>query len=464
MKRLYLILLVGLFPFLYISAQLHVQADALFTEQNYQAAKEAYAKLLKQDSRSALYLYRYARCTQELGEDEVAIEYFERAGDRYALRDFYLGELYNRTYRFTEALTAYKTYLNKIDTTNVRYAHVIQQIEAAQKGERYLRRVTDITIVDSVIVGKRDFLQAYKLTPESGSLVDSAGMIVYTNQRNDRRTLTDSVNGRLRLLTCQRLLDGWSACDTLQIDIDGDMNYPYKLSDGITLYFGSNAPEGLGGYDIYMTRYNAEQNTYLAPENLGFPFNSRRNDYMLAIDEIKHIGYFATDRFTADSLVAIYTFIPNTETRILRDVESTYLRRAAQLRAYKTGVAPQVATSVETQQESTITRVWIETKEEKDFYFVVNNTIVCHTLQDFQSTDAGKLMQDYLQLQEKIAAQQLMLSQLRIQYAQADDATRSALTQTIIDVEKTLPRLQAESHQLTNKIRYAELQVRGLME
>ncbi len=242
------------------------------------------------------------------------------------------------------------------------------------------------------------------------------------------------------------------------------MNYPYKLSDGITLYFGSNAPEGLGGYDIYMTRYNAEQNTYLAPENLGFPFNSRRNDYMLAIDEIKHIGYFATDRFTADSLVAIYTFIPNTETRILRDVESTYLRRAAQLRAYKTGVAPQVATSVETQQESTITRVWIETKEEKDFYFVVNNTIVCHTLQDFQSTDAGKLMQDYLQLQEKIAAQQLMLSQLRIQYAQADDATRSALTQTIIDVEKTLPRLQAESHQLTNKIRYAELQVRGLME
>ncbi len=196
MKRLYLILLVGLFPFLYISAQLHVQADALFTEQNYQAAKEAYAKLLKQDSRSALYLYRYARCTQELGEDEVAIEYFERAGDRYALRDFYLGELYNRTYRFTEALTAYKTYLNKIDTTNVRYAHVIQQIEAAQKGERYLRRVTDITIVDSVIVGKRDFLQAYKLTPESGSLVDSAGMIVYTNQRNDRRTLTDSVNGR----------------------------------------------------------------------------------------------------------------------------------------------------------------------------------------------------------------------------------------------------------------------------
>ncbi len=460
MKRVYLILLAGLFPFLYISAQLHVQADALFTAQNYPAAKEAYAKLLKQDSRSALYLYRYARCAQELNEDEVAITYFERAGDKYALRDFYLGELYNRTYRFSKAQTAYEKYLAKIDSTHTRYSYVLQQIEEAQKGERFLRRVTDIAIVDSVVVPKKAFLQAYHLTAESGSLIDSLGLISYTNQRNDRKVFTDSIDKHTQLLSCQRLLDGWSACDTLHLDIDGNINFPFVLSDGVTLYFGSDTKDGLGGYDIYMTRYNATQNTYLAPENLGYPFNSRSNDYMLAIDEIKHIGYFATDRFTADSLVAIYTFIPNSETRILRNVDSTYLRQAAQLHVYRTAIQPHHNGTTSQQTHQTLPPAAIE----KDFQFVINNEIVCHTIQEFKSAVAQVLMREYLQLQEQITEQETTLAQLRKQYATADDAIRNTLTQTIIEIEKALPLLHTNSKQLINNIRYAELQARKELE
>ncbi len=436
------------------AAQLHVQADALFTEHKYAEAKDAYAKLLQQDRKSQLYLYRYARCAYELGEDELAIEYFVKAGDRYALRDFYIGELYNRTYRFTEAQEAYDTYLTKIDSTNVRYAHVMQEIEAAKKGARYLRRVTDIAIIDSVIVPKKTFLQAYHLTPESGSLVDSAGLVSYTNQRNDRRILTDAIEAQTGLLSCQRLLDGWSACDTLEIDIAGNINYPFVLSDGLTLYFGSDSPEGLGGYDIYMTRYNATQDTYLAPENLGFPFNSRGNDYMMAIDEIKHIGYFATDRFTPDSLVAIYTFIPNTETRILRNVDSTYLRQAAQLRTYRKAT-PHPA------RRTPHPEIDIE-EEEKDFIFVVNDEIICHTLQDFKSTEAQTLMHDYLHLRRETDGLLTSLAQLRHQYAMANEATRNALAKNIIEIEATLPRLQKESKQLILNIREKELQARGM--
>ncbi len=456
MNRLFSILLICLLVILPAAAQLHVQADALFTEQDYQSAKEAYAKLLQQDRKSQLYLYRYARCAYELGEEELAIEYFVKAGDRYALRDFYLGELYSRTYRFTEAQDAYETYLAKIDSTNARYSYVQNQIADVQKGARYLRRVTDIAIVDSVIIPKKTFLQAYKLTAEAGSLVDSAGFVSYTNQRNDRRILTNKINKNSALLSCQRLLDGWSACDTLRIDIMGNLNYPYVLSDGLTLYFGSDSPEGLGGYDIYLTRYNAAQNTYLAPENLGFPFNSRGNDYMMAIDEVKHLGYFATDRFTADSLVTIYTFIPNSETRILRNVDSTYLRAAAELRVYRIADNQQPNTQPTQHTTEQVTEI------EKDFQFVVNNTIVCHTLQDFLSSDAQTMMHEYLRLQNEIATLQTSLSQLRTDYATADEATRSVLATNIIEIESTLPRLQKESKQLTQTIRSKELQARGM--
>ena len=75
-------------------------------------------------------------------------------------------------------------------------------------------------------------------------------------------------------------------------------NYPYMLSDGVTLYFASKDTNGLGGYDIYVTRYNTHTNTYTTPENLGFPYNSSANDYLMVIDELQQVGYFATDRFS----------------------------------------------------------------------------------------------------------------------------------------------------------------------
>ena len=36
----------------------------------------------------------------------------------------------------------------------------------------------------------------------------------------------------------------------------------------------------MGGYDIFVTRYNSDTDNYLNPENVGMPFNSPFNDYM----------------------------------------------------------------------------------------------------------------------------------------------------------------------------------------
>ncbi len=438
-----------------LKAQTAVQADKLFIEQNYTEAKAAYANLLKRDARHALYLYRYARCAYELGETQEAIAYFEKAGTKYALRDFYLGELYKQTYRFDQALTAYQRYLSAIDSAHERYRYVAQQIEYVEKGIRYLRRVVDIAIIDSVVLPKSTFLQAYKLGAESGSLTDSLGAVTYTNQRNDRRILTDKVHNRFALLSCQRLLDGWSACDTLRLELTGNANYPFVLSDGLTLYFASDDKAGLGGYDIYLTRYNAEQNTYLTPENVGFPINSSANDYMLAIDEVTHRGYFATDRFTPDSLVAIYTFIPNSETRILRDVDSAYLRAAAQLKAYRkdtTQAAKQHWTQTTSSQAADI--------EVQAFFFVVNDAIVCHNSTDFQSIDARNLLKNYLRMEKEITKKADALHKARIQYAKATQNERTALANTILQFELQIPQLQAEYEALAAQIRLLELRAR----
>ena len=49
------------------------------------------------------------------------------------------------------------------------------------------------------------------------------------------------------------------------------------MADGVTIYYASDG-EGLGGYDIFVTRYNTNTDTYLVPENVGMPFNSPYND------------------------------------------------------------------------------------------------------------------------------------------------------------------------------------------
>jgi tetratricopeptide (TPR) repeat protein len=62
--------------------QTHSSADRLFTDGNYTSAQDQYGKLLRSYPTNALYLYRYARCAQELGDHDTAIEYFQKAGDR----------------------------------------------------------------------------------------------------------------------------------------------------------------------------------------------------------------------------------------------------------------------------------------------------------------------------------------------------------------------------------------------
>ena len=87
--------------------------------------------------------------------------------------------------------------------------------------------------------------------------------------------------------------------------------YPFFLNDGVTLYYASNGEGSIGGYDIFITRLNLENNTYLKPENVGMPFNSIYNDYMMAVDEMLNIGWFVSDREQIPGKVTIYLFIPN---------------------------------------------------------------------------------------------------------------------------------------------------------
>lgn len=69
------------------------------------------------------------------------------------------------------------------------------------------------------------------------------------------------------------------------INTPGDEISVFIHPDGKTLFFSSNGHLSIGGYDIFMTRMNADS-TWTKPENLGYPINTIDDDvhFVLATD------------------------------------------------------------------------------------------------------------------------------------------------------------------------------------
>ncbi len=101
--------------------------------------------------------------------------------------------------------------------------------------------------------------------------------------------------GGTDIYTCARIDSTWSRPVNLgpQINTMGNELFPYIHLDG-NLFFASNGHPGLGGLDLFYTRYT--RGGWLAPINIGAPFNSQFDDFSIALSEDKSWGYFASNR------------------------------------------------------------------------------------------------------------------------------------------------------------------------
>jgi tetratricopeptide (TPR) repeat protein len=434
-----------------ISAQTHSSANDLFQKGDYVEAQQAYAKLLKSYPTNALYLYRYARCAQEQGDYSTALKYFDKAGDRYMLKYFYLGEIYMELWQPDNAIAAYNTYLKSQNEQNERLEHIQAQMRYAQKLRRYLRRVEQLVVIDSVEVPFDSMLHVCQLSAEAGRLLlDSAHSLIYTNQRDDRRIQTAYIDSGSVIVSSHRLLDGWSAVDTLpqSVNFTKQQSSPYLLSDGVTLYFAANDTNGLGGLDLYVSRYNMTTESYTTPENLGMPYNSPANEYMFLLDELRGIAYLSTDRFAKAGRVHVYSFEIAEQKQYHSQTDSlvAYARLESFNRAIPEAVVHETS-HVSLQPTDVI-------------YFVLNDSVVYTSLSDFISSGAAEKYVEWQQLSGQMLQEQTDLVQLRAEYATAHDAKQKELASVILRLENNQSQLQAKCYDLLQEVRLAEIKAR----
>lgn len=341
-------------------------------------------------------------------------------------------------------------------------------VEENTKFDEMLEATQQIVIIDSVVVDKQQFLQAYKLSSEAGAVMgynqffkseEQPFSTVYVNQMNNKSWFANDG----RLYTSDRLGNEWSEPIALEgLGRFQRTNYPFMLSDGTTLYFAAISNEGVGGLDIYVSRYDSESGQYLLAENIGLPFNSDANDYMYAVDELTNIGFFASDRRQPEGKVCIYTFIPNQKrlTYSTDEYEEDIIRSRAKIERIADTWGDGKARNEALARIESVGKKAAPKKNGTEFTFIINDDITYNSPSDFRDADNQDRLKELSLMRKNYQSLTTELEKLRNYYARkASTSEISKLREEILGYEKEYYQLESGIHELEKQIRNAEIKV-----
>jgi hypothetical protein len=225
--------------------------------------------------------------------------------------------------------------------------------------------------------------------------------------------------------------------------------------DGITMYFASKGYGSIGGYDLFVTRYNLNTNTFLAPEQLGMPFNSLANDYMMIIDESKELGWFATDRNQPEDKVCVYLFIL-AESKKIVNIEDPELLRIRALLSFVSSTWKEGADYSDLIKLAHKSDNKKDNQREKEFTFIVNDNMVYQTLDEIKNDGTKVLYSEYLKMIKQVDVLQKKLDDLRDAYTKGNSSKKEQLAKVIPGAEKELYHLMEATRVQEKKARNVE--------
>ncbi len=344
-------------------------------------------------------------------------------------------------------------------------------LEAARKSQIKLHATEQVTFIDSMVLPKKQVLQQIKLSEECGSILNYADFFrsgkndctLFRNELGNRIVYSEpNQKGHLRLKEKSLIGGEWSMENQLKglnEEEEDNLNFPFVQTDGITMYYAAECEESIGGYDIFMTRYDADSQQFLAPENVGMPFNSPANDYLLVIDEYQQLGWFVTDRNQPVDTVCLYTFIPTETRRIYNEQElgAKKLAAMARISSIKDTWKDMNAVNSAKKRLADARKGTKNEAKNRDFTFVINDFRTYYTLSDFKDPLAQQKAKIWVETQKEYDAKAKELASLRAKYAAMNEVQRVQIAAQIRLTETAFERLAADKLALEKEIRRTEL-------
>jgi tetratricopeptide (TPR) repeat protein len=466
MKRKGFLLSLFILVFAYgTQAQLLNQAKTWYLQKEYLKAIPVFRNEVRSRPKDPSLNMWYGACLYETGKVDESLPYLQFAVAK-GIPD---AELYLAKYLLNKAvpdsaLIVINHYLSYPKLEFVRKDEALEVKKAIESSLGNLQKVEDICFIDSLILLKGVMYNNLKISPDAGTFVPArptfpntkSNGAAYLPQKNDRAYYGNLITGKgYDIVARHRLINDWDIEEPLSdiINSVSDEINPYFLSDGTTLYFASRRPGGLGGFDLYVTR-QSKNGSYLLPDHLNMPFNSKDNDYFLIIDEFSNRGYLATDRNQPRGYVAIYTFIPNTTTVFVQDKSLKELRDLADIKSIK---ATQVDKNVDSLMRQPVKPVIMTQNNDHGVVFILNDELSCNRESDFQSEEAKAMYKTFCDESSRLNVGSILLNKMREQYLNSEPEDQARLTSDILKLESEVLSLKKSLPELEMQIRNKEL-------
>lgn len=461
-QKKYLTALLGLCMAGTAGAQTLTQAKNFFEQGEFEKAKPVFERLVKQSPSNASYNFWYGACCYETGESEKAYTYLSKSAKRrYIDAYLYMGKWCYDAYRFDEAEENLNEYIDLRSRKKGDTEDGERMLDKVRRGQRMIRGVEKVAVIDSFVVDKQDFLKAYKLSADAGDIQITENGVKFTNEMGDKQLQSvRNAEGQASLYSSMKLINQWSKPEAVtSINELGNADYPFVAGDGITMYYASDNEESMGGYDIFVTRYDSDDNSYLRPDNLGMPFNSPANDYMYVIDDLNNLGWFVSDRRQPEGKVCVYVFVPNASKEVYdyENGDPEQIAALARLDRISDTCTDEEKVRTARQQLSALIYSKEENTRKVDFTFIVDDSATYHSLSDFRSAEARQQFQLLQQKEKDLESLTRQLDQKREAYAQAAESSRANMAPGILDMEKRVEQLRQDVEELTNKVRNTEI-------
>lgn len=331
-----------------------------------------------------------------------------------------------------------------------------------------------LLVIDSVVV---DYDGFYKHIPNSGDCgtfapydmffpnakVKRPNSFVYINDFGDKCFYNDTTdNNRSMLYTADKLAGKWQKARLISEfgDEYEDINYPYLMPDGVTLYFSAKSKtKSVGGRDIFVTRLNTDSMTFYKPENVGLPYNSAADDYCCIIDDMNSIGWLVTNRRQPAGKVCIYTFVPSAKrwTDDNPDIPVQRLEALAQIsRISDTWYDKQAVADAKARMNDIKKSAPKPETRSKDYALVINDKNICSNESALRSATARETYRKRNALLDMQRTDHEKLHAMRGEYSKAEAGSKKRLATAIAELEKTCEKREILIKNMEKKIRNAE--------
>ncbi|MFN5846496.1 MAG: hypothetical protein ACK46O_12385, partial [Flavobacteriia bacterium] len=236
---------------------------------------------------------------------------------------YFLGRALHLNYQFNEAIKNYQAYLEKRSGTGKLY-DAERDIQMCQNGKRLMTTISDIIVSDKKEISIDKFFRIYELKDIGGSLLVTAEFQTKFDKKNNHTPLIhfpqnpsviyyssygeNGSNGK-DIYVRRKLPDGsWGLPQPIpgNVNTKFDEDFPYMHPDGNYLYFSSKGHNSMGGYDVFRSKYDPDNNSFGPPENMDFAISSPDDDLFYVVDSLNKDAYFASARQSEKGKIYVY--------------------------------------------------------------------------------------------------------------------------------------------------------------